>query len=158
LIWFFQKGFSYRIDDRFQTLEEFLKELARFSDSKKQDNLNLIELYGIFDRAVQANDRNVQAGLLREKLKHYDNQIKSAMGEELNHINSPNGKFGVFSAPLKGHINPHALMTLPDGILLKDNADMFYITRTHYNYAVAVYLICFAVGMEIHFLQQRVKL
>jgi serine/threonine-protein kinase len=60
LVWFFDRAFKYRIEERFQTLGEFIAELAHFDESSPVESLDIIKQFSVLDEAVRSTDRNVQ--------------------------------------------------------------------------------------------------
>ena len=89
LLWFFDKGFSFRLSDRFQNLDEFRRELERFGESDTYAALDVLEQFQLLDQTVRARDRTVQLALLRQnfsKMQTAIDQAMKALGKGLQRI------------------------------------------------------------------------
>jgi hypothetical protein len=150
LIWFFDRAFAYRISERFQTLDEFVAELARFADSSLIENLDLIEQFDILDQSVRTTDRNVQVGTLRQKYDQVRKKVIVQINKELKVLEQHHGN------PSHARFEIHRFMEqnrpkLDGGDLLDIHMiDNFIVARQHFQQVACVLLVAFGVGMQIH--------
>lgn len=146
-MWFFQKGFAFRISERFQSMSEFTSELMRFADTSGETSLDAIEQFKMLNQNVEKNDRNVQLIALRSKYNDILTSIRQALAAKLNPINSLQGSFNFGGFAL----TPQHKIHIPKGELLTVNtADSYTISRLHFNGAALALLIGLAEGMDIH--------
>lgn len=151
LDWFFDRAFAYRIADRFQTLDEFTGNLARFADTASDTRFDLLEEFEILDNAVRSTDRTVQIGVLRDR---YNNpmlpKIQQEMQQQLKALQSHGGNPSI--ANIRIDRLPEASRPSVDAgdILDARTARAFTIARQHFDLAAVVILTAFAVGMETH--------
>jgi serine/threonine-protein kinase len=147
LMWFFQKGFAFRISERFQSMSEFTSELMRFADTSGETSLDAIEQFKMLNQNVEKNDRNVQLIALRSKYNDILTSIRQALAAKLNPINSLQASFNFGGFAL----TPQHKIHIPKGELLTVNtADSYTISRLHFNGAALALLIGLAEGMDIH--------
>jgi serine/threonine-protein kinase len=150
LIWFFDRAFAYRISERFQTLDEFIAELARFADSSLLESLDLVEQFNILDQAVRSTDRNVQVGALRQKYDRIRQMVINQMKKELKTLEQHHG------SPSHGILEINRLSEtdkpkIEGGDLLDVRyLDAFIVARQHFQHVAGVLLAAFGVGMQIH--------
>lgn len=148
--WFFDRAFSYRIDDRFQTLDEFMNELTRFEDSGPTTDLDLNEQFNILDQELRSTDRNIQIAALQKKYAPIRQRLIEQMQVELKTLKKQKGE------PLIGNRNIEGIpgLNLPHvkngDMLQKGDVTHFNIRRENFHYEAVVLLAVFGVGMQIH--------
>jgi serine/threonine protein kinase len=147
LMWFFDKGFSYRVDARFQTLDEFVREISQFKVSSDEIPLNLVEQFGLFDQTLRTQERSVQLAQLRDNYTTMFNQIRKEMSKKLKGIQD----FGGITMKLKITSPKELTMaSLPNIGDLLTPPDGYRIIRKHSQNMATVILVAFGVGMQIH--------
>lgn len=150
LVWFFDRAFTYRIEERFQTLDEFMAELTRFDESSSVENLDLIEQFNILDQAVRYKDRNVQVAALRQKYSIVLQKVNQQMQKELDALRQRNGQLTLNNINIQ-FIQEPSKPKLNGGDLLKKNTvQAFIVAREHFQHIAVVLLAAFGVGMQIH--------
>lgn len=148
LLWLFDKGFAYRIDDRFQGLDEFRAELEYFANPTAESTLDLRTAFDIFDQSIQRSDRNVQLGSLRTKYKSVSNSMHKSVTTLLSSFKNGSGQVHQF--PLS-KVPDVSKPTMDGGDLLdRQNAWAYYLMRDHYEKAACALLVAFGVDMDIH--------
>jgi hypothetical protein len=147
LMWFFQKGFAFRLSDRFQSMSEFTSELMRFADVSREDPLDPIEQFKMLSHNVETTDRNVQLVALRGKYNGLLQPIRSALATKLNPVTKLQGSFEIGNVALRNQLDPHHLKGEP---LDSGNANAFIVSRHHFQGTAVVALIGVAEGMGIH--------
>jgi hypothetical protein len=146
-MWFFQRGFAFRLADRFQSLSEFTSELMRFADVSREGPLDPIEQFKILSHNVETTDRNVQLVALRGKYSGLLQPIRSALATKLNPVTKHQGSFDIGNVALRNQFDTHHLKGEP---LDSGNANAFIVSRQHFEGAALVALIGVAEGMDIH--------
>lgn len=146
LMWFFDKGFTHRIDARFQTLDEFTREISQFKASGNERPLNLIEQFGLYDQTLKAQDRNVQLAQLRKNYRAMIEQIRKEMIKKLHEITDLNGTYSNISLNRREYAeasfpNIGEILATPNG---------YRIARANNPNTATVLLVAFGVGMQIH--------
>ena len=150
LIWFFDRAFKYRIEERFQSLDEFIAELDRFAESSPVESLDIIEQFSVLDEAVRSTDRNVQLITLRKKSAAVLNEVSNQMRKDLDALRKQNGQLSQ-DFILMEHIKEPNRPKLNDGDLLdKMSVQAFIVKREHFQRMAVVLIAAFGVGMEIH--------
>ncbi|MFB0552518.1 MAG: serine/threonine protein kinase [Phycisphaerae bacterium] len=149
LVWFFDRAFSYRIDKRFQTLDEFISELSRFDESSPVENLDIVEQFHIFDESVRATDRNVQLSDLRQKYARLIQKVNKQMQKDMDNLRQRRGQ------PSQSNININSIQNqnIPNpngGDLLDKNVRAFIVAREPFQHSAVVLIAAFGVGMQIH--------
>lgn len=148
LMWFFERGFAFRISDRFQTIGEFTSELMRFATLSQEGYLDPIEQFKILSHSVEQTDRNVQLIALRAKYSQLLGQIMPAVSAKMNPVQKHEGSFDVDSVPLPAQSKTY----LPKGEQLRDNGALsFKVSRNHFKGSAVALLTGFAEGFDIHF-------
>ncbi len=151
LTWFFDKAFAYRIDDRFQTLEEFVVELTRFADSSTDEQIDLLEQFTILDQSVRSGDRNVQLAALRTKYNAALQNVDKDMNKEFERLKAVNAKPSVSNVRWK-QLPEQERPFLEGGDHLPPRDLRAYIVgRDHFNHVAVALLTAFGVGMHVHF-------
>ena len=147
LMWFFQRGFAFRISERFQSMSEFISELMRFADSSNEGMLDPIEQFKILNHNIEATDRKVQLVALRRKYEELFQPIWQTLHAKLIPISQNEGSLGSGQV----QIPPKAVSQLPQGeIFDAKNARSYTISRNHFDGSAMALLTGFAVGMDIH--------
>jgi len=147
LMWFFQRGFAFRISERFQSTSEFTSELMRFADVSHGTSLDPIEQFEILSHNVQTTDRSVQLVALRKKYGELVQRIVAALSTKLNPISKHEGSFGISRLRLT---QQHTAQ-LPEGEHLETNSvHTFTVPRNHFNGSAVALLTGFAEGLDIH--------
>ena len=147
LMWFFQRGFAFRISERFQSMNEFTAELMRFADSSSEAKLDPIEQFEILSHNVEATDRGVQLVALRKKHGEIYQPINVAMSAKLKPVIKHDGSFQAGNVMLA----PQVKSQLPQGeIFNSTTAPSYTISRNHFNGSAIALLTGVAVGMDIH--------
>jgi len=150
LMWFFDTGFAFRISDRFQTMDEFTTELARFADNSSEGAIDVLEQFDILNQTVQSTDRNVQLGLLRTKYQKALAKINQSMDNEMLKFREHGANLNLHSLH-SANFKPSPNLPLDSGDLLTGvQIQIYYISREHYQSAAVVALIAFGVGMDVH--------
>lgn len=150
LMWFFDKGFAFRLADRFQTMDEFTGELARFADTASGEPLDLFAQFDVLNQTVQSTDRNVQVGHLRTRYNAMLPKINEAMQKEMKPLKDHGGNYSVLQQRTDRRQESDK-PGLKDGDLLSGrNAQAYQISREHFGHVAVVLLVGFAVGMQIH--------
>ena len=150
LIWFFDRAFSYRINERFQTLNEFSTELARFSESFSEDSLDLIEQFDILDRTIQSKDRNVQLLALRKKYTSVIKKVSQQMHKELKPLGPKHGRLSDSILMLAQIQEPNIPILDVGDLLNKGSMHSFKLQRDDFQKVAVVLIVAFGVGMQIH--------
>jgi len=148
LLWFFNKGFSFRLTDRFQELDDFIIDLKSFSDSEEQPQLNLLKEYKSFDQNIKSRDRGVQLASLTTSYKKLSQEIDQTMLKSVNYLSKMNGNLSIHKAHKDNLNNPE----YPDigDFINPHQLKAYTITRADFNRAVTAIAVPFGVGMEIH--------
>jgi len=150
LIWFFDRAFKYRIEERFQTLDEFIAELAHFDESSPVESMDIIKQFSVLDEAVRSTDRNVQLLTLREKYAAVLYEVSKQMQKDLDALRKQNGQLSQDNI-LMNRIREPNRPKLNDGDLLdKMSVQAFIVKREHFQHIAVVLIAAFGVGMEIH--------
>lgn len=148
--WFFDRAFSYRIDNRFQTLDEFMDELTRFEDSGPKADLDLNEQFNILDHELQLTDRNIQIAVLQQKYNKIRNRVIEQMRVEFKTLEKRKGEPLIEDRNIEG-IPGFNMPNVKDGDMLpKGTVTHFNIRRENFQYEAVVLLAAFGVGMQIH--------
>jgi serine/threonine protein kinase len=148
LMWFFQRGFAFRLADRFQSLSEFTSELMRFADASSDASLDPIEQFKILSHNVEKTDRNVQLVALKRKYVELLNPIRNALGTKLDSIGSHQGSLSFGGVLLQNHLKAY----LPKGDILDEPSvvNAFTVSRNHFNGTAVVVLMGIGEGMNVH--------
>lgn len=150
LMWFFDRGFAFRISERFQTMDEFTNQLALFADTPSDEPLDLFAQFDVLNQTVQATDRNVQVGALRAKYKLIVPKINEAIQKEMKALKEHGGDFSVGQRRID-RLSEADRPFLKDGNLLTGAiASAYRIGREHFARSAVVMLVAFGVGMQIH--------
>lgn len=150
LIWFFDRAFAYRIDERFQTLDEFTSELMRFAESSPLERLDLLEQFDILDQSLRSTDRNVQLGSLREKYNQMRQKVNKQMNKELNALRQHNGNPSLTAVHINSIIEPNRPRLEGGDLLDAVSVNAFIVRRPPFQHMAVVLLAAFGVGMQIH--------
>jgi len=148
LMWFFDKGFAFRIDGRFQTLEEFTKEIQRFRSPDTQPPINLLEQFQLLDTTLKSQDRNIQIIQLSKNYSKIVREINNEMNKLSKELQGLNGQLRIADF----HLQKSVLNSLPQtGDRLRGEiANQYCLARENFKPAAHVYLVAFGVGMQIH--------
>lgn len=149
MMWFFDKGFAFRISDRFQSLDEFDSEISLLVHIQSDSNLDVLQEFEILNQTVKLTDRNVQLASLRTKYSNIHNKINEAMVQELSVLRSKNGVISLPKFPLS-NIPNESIPSIDNADNLAPNVQAYLISREHYPGAAIVLLTVFAVGMDLH--------
>ena len=149
LIWFFDHAFEYRIDKRFQTLEEFTTDLQRLAESSSVENLDFDEQFAILDQTVRAKDRNVQLAALRQKWEQAFQKVLQQMPKTLKALEQYNGQLRTSQMDL-GRMSDINKPQVAGGNPVNNYAFVFAIARHHFQHVAVALLAPYAVGMQIH--------
>lgn len=150
LMWFFDKGFAYRIDDRFQTLDEFRAELDYFVDPTSERTLDLMEEFGHLDQMVQRSDRGVQLGLLRRKYNTIRDSVNKSLATRLSGLREKNGALSGHQVSWNDVAEPEKPSSNEGDLLDEGQIPAYYVTRHDYEKIACVLFVAFGVGMDIH--------
>jgi serine/threonine-protein kinase len=149
LMWFFDKGLAYRIEGRFQTMDEFIKELSQF-DGKSSNNaaFNIFAEFKNFNEQIQKQNRTVQLGVMRDAYAKIQNEITSRLAESMRRLNNDGGEFGYGTLRPPMAANP----SLPSNgaLLFHNGVTQYKLARTHFSRFALVILAPFAVDAQIH--------
>lgn len=147
LMWFFQRGFAFRISERFQSMTEFMTELMRFADSSSEDKLDPIEQFEILSQNVEATDRKVQLVALRKKYSEIFQPIDIALSTKMKPVNNHEGSFVAGTVALASQVKAQ----FPKGDSFdRTGARSYTISRNHFDGSAIALLTGVAVGMDIH--------
>jgi len=147
LMWFFQRGFAFRISERFQSMSEFISELMRFADSSNENILDPIEQFKILNHNIEATDRKVQLVALKRKFDEIFQPIWQAFHTKLSPINKNEGSIGSGQVQLPLNVASQ----LPQGEIFDARVARSYtISRNHFDGSAMVLLTGIAVEMDIH--------
>ena len=150
LVWFFDRAFAYRIDKRFQTLDEFTAELVRFADPSTVESLDIVEQFDILNQSVRSTDRNVQLVALRRKYNQILKKVNNQMSNELKALRHHEGQLTLHLLPIR-NIPEQGKPKLNGGDLLDEGGvRAFIVGREHFQRIAVVLLTGFGVGMQIH--------
>lgn len=150
LLWLFQRGFAQRLDDRFQALDEFTRELQRIADPSSAEDLNVIEQFTLLDKVLRATDRNVQLAALKQVLDGIEASIDDKLKKQLRGIQQANGSY--HSAKLGLDQLSDLAKPLPSGELLDKRAlTAHVVTRPHFQLAAVALLLAVAIDLETQF-------
>jgi hypothetical protein len=150
LSWFFDRAFRYRIEERFQSLDEFITELDRFAKSSPEESLDLFEQFSIFDESLRTTNRNVQLSALRQKYTKLFQKVNNQMQKELEGLRRQRGKPVQINLPIN-KMNESYKPKLDGGDLLDiRELHAFTVRREDFQNMAVVLIVAFAVGMEIH--------
>ena len=151
LMWFFERGFAFRIADRFQSMSEFTSELACFAVESNEERLDPTEQFIILSRKLASSDRSVQLVALREKYQKITTATIDALDEKFETIKQHNGFLRNQRLNLKLVRTTPEARALPDGELLGGEFALeFAVKREHYSGEAIVLFIGCAIGMDIH--------
>ncbi len=150
LVWFFDRAFSYRINERFQNLDEFKNELVRFSESFPVDSLDLFEQFNILDRKAQSEDRNVQLSALQKKYDNIIRKVSQKMNKELEALSHQHGRLSETIFSITNIQEPNRPKLDVGDILDRGNIHAFILGREHLRKVAVVLIAAFGVGMQIH--------
>jgi len=150
LIWFFDRAFKYRIDERFQTLDEFIAELNHFDESSPVVSLDLFEQFNVFDESLRATDRNVQLSGLRQKYTRLLQKVNKHMQKELDRLRHKHGQPSQIFIPINRIHDPFRPKLDGGDLLDKVQLQAFTVRREDFQHMAVVAIASFAVGMEIH--------
>jgi len=151
LMWFFEKGFAYSIADRFQSMGEFTRELARFADTQAEERLDPTEEFEILSRNVETTDRSVQLVALNQKFKILLKPIDAVMGEKLKEVTRSKGNLKTYDVRIGPSTSAKGGHTRPTGDRLGGKLmRAFTVIRQNFRGRATVLLVGFAVGMDIH--------
>lgn len=144
--WFFEKGFAYPIDERFQDLKELVERLNAFLVEGEKLPLDVHEQFQLLDRALVANDRPTQIGLLQKKSQ----SILRVLNEKfMKAIEKVGGDIGGANTPISvigAKFNRWKEM----GDYLGDSAVQSYtFKRQHQRMCIVIGISMFAVKMRI---------
>ena len=148
LMWFFDKGFAFRIAERFQTLEEFTNEIQRFSIPDTQPPINLLDQFQLLDTTLKSQDRSIQLVQLRKNYSRIADEISSEMKKLSKELQDLNGRLRITDVPLKDNMS--RLPRQAEDNLMINKAKRYSISREHFKPMAHVYLAAFGVGMQIH--------
>lgn len=148
LMWFFDKGFAFRIDDRFQALEKFANEIQRFRSPDTQPPINLLEQFQLLNTTLKSQDRNIQLIQLRKNYSKIAREINKEMDKLSEELQGLNGRFYITKALFQDIANDSLRQTGDN--LDEEFAEQYYITRENFEPMANVYLVAFGVGMQIH--------
>lgn len=144
LNWLFDRAFAYRIDRRYQELNEFRKDLNAIVAGEAREELDLTKQIGALEVALQQKSRPVQLAALQARY----NSLRSEVVAAINRMSALHGqKFstrGVNGADFGDTFRPsQAGEMLDQGFLL-------FVFGVQHHTSVAVGMIVgVAVGMEI---------
>lgn len=150
LVWFFDRAFSYRIDKRFQTLDEFIAELTQFDESSPVVSLDLVKQFNILDESLRATDRNVQLSALRQKYARLLQKVNRQMQKELDRLRHQHGQPSQIDFPIASIQEPNKPKLNGGDHLDKGKVRAFTVRREDFQHMAVVLIAAFAVGMEIH--------
>lgn len=150
LAWFFDRAFAYRINKRFQTLEEFTGELVRFADSSSVTNLDLVDQFAILDQEVQSTDRNVQLAALRDKYQKVLTKVVEQITNESMALKQLNGRLRTRNISITDLQEFNRPNVNGGNALNEQNALAFFVSRNHFDHIAVALLMPFSVGMQIH--------
>jgi len=148
MMWFFDKGFAFRIDDRFQVLEEFINEIQRFRAPDTQPPINLLEQFRLFDETLKSQDRGIQLVQLRKNYSQITRTIDIEMNKLSKELKGLNGQLRIADIRLQDsacHLLPQTGDHLQEKI-----ARQYCLARENFKPAAHVYLVAFGVGMQIY--------
>ena len=150
LMWFFDKGFAFRISDRFQTMDEFMGQLVRFADTGSVEPLDLFTQFDVLNQTVQSTDRNVQVGELRATYNKVVQKITQAVQREMEAIKDHGGTFSHAQRRVD-RLPDSDKPSIKGGDLLSGlQAQAYRVSREHFDRSAVVLLVAFGVGMQIH--------
>jgi len=151
LLLFFDKAFSNAINDRFQTLEEFTSQLAIFSDSSSQNNLDLDAEFAFLEQATRESDPNVQLALAKQKSKAIIGDLVKRTLKSMNNLSKIGGNPYVNSFRINPVFSINPIENL-DGKRIDDAGKVIgiSITRQHLTEMVSVVFIPYSEGLKIH--------
>jgi serine/threonine-protein kinase len=151
LLWFFDKGFEYRISQRFQSINEFKKELEKFKLSSINEDLDLMEQFKFFDQTVTEKDRKVQLSLLKNKHGQIHGKIHSSINKVTAELQKLNG---ILQSPTMAIEKLRAEDRPPLEVgdeLTPGHVINYTVSRQFVKFTAHVLLVAFGVGMQIHF-------
>jgi serine/threonine protein kinase len=149
LMWFFDKGFAFRISDRFQTMDEFMGQLARFADTSSTEPLDLFTQFDVLNQTVQSTDRNVQVGELRVVYNTMAHKIAEAVQREMNAIKDHGGAYSLMQRRVD-QMSDADKPSIKGGDLLREMVQAYRVSREHFGRSAVVLLVAFGIGMQIH--------
>jgi len=149
-MWFFDRGFAFRVANRFQTMDEFTGELGRFADTASDEPLDLIEQFDVLNQTVQSTDRKVQVGLLRTKCNTILNSVYRAMQKERKRLEEHGASFTMQPAILNAFSEGDRPYLKEGDLLTGEEAQGYQIRREHFGRMAVVLLVAFGVGMQVH--------
>ena len=151
LLWFFDKGFDYRISDRFQSINELEKELKKFESPSHEEKLDLVEQFKLLDQAVTERDRNVQLALLKVKYFEIFNKINQSVQQSISQIKNNQAQLSITDIQIRT-LRPEDQPTLEVGDLINgDHITVYILKRNHVKPSARVLMLAFGVGMQIHY-------
>ena len=150
LLWVFERAFAYQIEDRFQNVEDFLRELDSAENVSTNLSLNLEDEFERFDQLTARKDRGVQLATMRNKYNKIIQDLMKNLSQRLN-SEKPRGatidvsQFNMQTLNKKYHCEVDNAELLSAG-----NPYIARISRAHYSQSGVVVMIPFAVGMDVH--------
>ncbi len=148
LVWFFDKGFSYSIDERFETIELFIQELKKLSVDGDENEYSFSEEYKRFDGILVNKDRRIQLNNLNIKSSRMINQLTSLVRSLITKDSAPNGEISTSNG---SHQFPYIKEQYPDlnEHLNQNRVVILTFKRKNYDLTIKLLIVSFSVNMDI---------
>jgi len=125
-------------------MQEFLTELARFSENPEASLLDPMEQFIMLNRDLEESDRKVQIQLLSAKYNGMLGSLHPALSGRLSNLGKNGGGLGFGTYELW-----KLESSLPPGDAVGDPAT-FIISRMHFDRRATCILVARAVGMDLN--------
>lgn len=149
LMWFFDTGFAHNINNRFQTLNEFTRELTKLKSKQSHSELDLFEEFKKLDTVVLKNSRPAQLEVLNNQYTKINPQIRKHINAALQGLSKNSGKVQILDISMAA-FSSFGKLEIEGNILNNDNCLTFIISRNHLEKHAFIAIAAYAVQMEIY--------
>ncbi|MCK5263551.1 MAG: protein kinase [Gammaproteobacteria bacterium] len=148
IMWFFDTGFSFNINNRFQTLKKFTQELTKLKESQRSSDLDLFEQFEKLDNAILRKSRTAQLDVLNRQYGGFRNAITNHIATSIDKISKNSGVVQHIT-PALSDLAAFGEAEIVGDILGQGLCIAFIITRNHIEKHAFIALAAYGVEMDI---------
>lgn len=146
--WFLEKGFKFKVSERFQDLDSFCNDLDALTRADDDAGIDLLEEFDRLKRVVTQKDRNVQLSELTKLYNEFAAKLNPFLVKLYTPLQKDGWKSSILGVDLAGQ-HSHNKPSVEGVYPLVGQMLHCSFSQAHFKAGIGIFLIPLCVDMEI---------